>query len=127
MSCQDICVVMDYDGYNDFSRSKMRRAAKPHACCECYDVIRVGDSHEYVAGKSEGDFWDARTCAPCAEIRKAFVCDSWVISTLWEEIRDQMFPKWDAMTAIDCLAKLTTQAAIDKARAKYADYVEAQS
>ena len=125
MSCQDQCVVMDYyDVTNDFYRETTRRAAKPHRCCECGEAIAVGEIHEYVTGKSEGDFWQNRTCAACAEIRKAFCCGSWLFTELWESIRDQLFPQWNEMTAIDCLAKLTSDAAIAKMRAKYAEYSE---
>lgn len=38
-----------------------------------------------------------------------------------------MFPCWDEMVAIDCLARLTSQAAIDKMRARYAEYMEDQA
>lgn len=124
MSCQDVCVVMDHDGGNDFFREVTRRAAKPHRCCECSDPIAVGESHEYAAGKSDGMFWDYRTCAACVEIRKTFVCHMFVFETLWEEINDQLFREWNEMVAIDCLARLTTERAIEKMRAKYADYLE---
>lgn len=127
MSCQDVCVVMDYDCVNDFSSEAIRRAAKPHKCCECGDAIAVGDSHHYCAGKTDGEFWYERTCAPCHEIRKTFCCDGYVLLTLWDEIRDQLFPKWNEMVAIDCLARLTTDAAIAKMRAAYAQYQEDRS
>lgn len=127
MGCSDSCVVMDLDGYSEFTRETTPRARKAYKCHECLAVIGAGERHQYLAGKCEGDFWDARTCAPCAEIRKAFVCDTYVIGELWEALRDQLFPDWkdwhDANT-IDCIAKLTTQTAIDKVRAEYAEYRE---
>lgn len=127
MGCQDACVSMDYEGSSDFYRAETRKARKPHRCCECREVINVGEVHQYVAGKSDGEFWEDRTCAACHEIRRVFVCGAHVLETLWEEIGYQLFPEWNEITAIDCLARLTTQAAIDKMRAKYADYQEHQS
>lgn len=125
MSCQDVCVWMEADGYsNEFYREETRRAAKPHRCCECQRVIEKGES--YATGKTEGDFFEARTCAPCDEIRRVFCCEGWVFGELWEAIEDQLFSTWDAMKAIDCLAKLTTEAAVNHMRAKYADYCEAR-
>ena len=124
MSCQDVCVDMDYDGYSEFSRMVTRRAAKPYRCVECRRAISVGELHEYVTGKCEGSFYNERTCAECAEIREAFCCGGWVLGELWESIRDQLFHGWDEMKEIDCLAKLTTEAAIAKMRAEYAQYVE---
>jgi hypothetical protein len=122
MSCNDACVYMDVDGSSDFFREVNRRAAKPYRCFECTDVIAIGDVHQYVSGKYEGDLWSARTCAACAEIRKTFCCGPAMFGELWESIRDQLFPKWNEMTAIDCLAKLESPAAIAKMRAEYAEY-----
>lgn len=124
MGCADTCVVMNYDGYSEFTRETFPRARKPYRCDECLGEIPVGAVHQSLVGKSDGDLWTARTCAPCAEIRKAFVCDSWEVAALWEEIAEQLFREWNDMLAIDCLAKLSTQPAIDKMREKYAEYRE---
>ncbi len=112
----------DFGVSSEFSRESTRRARKPYRCGECNDPIAVGESHSYACGKCEGQFFDARTCLACAEIRDVFSCDGWVLSTLWEEISLQLFPEWDEMQQIDCLARLKTDAAIAKMRAKYADY-----
>lgn len=122
MGCNDICVVMDYDGANEFYTEAVRRARKSYRCCECGDSITVGDSHHYAAGKSDGHFWEYRTCASCEEIRKEFSCGSWIFGELWASVDDQLFPEWNEMTAIDCLAKLTTDRAIEKMRAQYQRY-----
>lgn len=127
MSCQDICVVTDYDGSNEFYREATRRAAKVHHCCECAEAIAVGELHHYATGKSDGSFWTQRTCAACAEIRTTFCCDGWMFTMLWEDIREQLFSEWNDMLAIDCLARLTTDAAIAKMRAEYAEYREARA
>lgn len=108
----------------EFSDSKLVRARKQHECIECRAPIATGESYEYAKGRSDGFFWDSHTCVACIEIRRAFVCGNWLIGCLWEEIRDQLFPEWNEMTAIDCLAKLTTDATIAKMRAKYAEYEE---
>ncbi len=123
--CQDACVSMDFDGRNEFYSEATRRARKAYRCCECGDPIAVGESHHYAAGKSDGMFWDNRTCAPCHEIRTELCCDGWVFEMLWESISDQFFPSWYDASTVDCLAKLS-----DLARAKlakrHADYVEDQ-
>src|SRR5947207_2882218 len=99
MSCADTCVVMDPDCSNEFYRAVERRAAKPHRCCECGDVIVKGERHHYATGKTDGEFWDNRTCLVCHEIRTTFCCDGWVFETLWESIRDQLFREWNDMKA----------------------------
>ena len=116
--------MMDWDGSTDFYHAEMRRARKPYKCCECGDAIAIGDRYEYATGKSEGSIYSYRTCAPCAEIRAVFCCSGWLFTALWEAIREQLFPRWNDITAIDCLAKLTTQAAIDKMRAEHAEYAQ---
>ncbi len=124
MSCQDVCVDMDYDaGANEFYIERWRKAAKPHRCRECGREIVKGERHQVASGKSEGSVWSVRTCAECAEIREAFCCGAWIFGQLWEAIRDQVFADWDEMKAIDCLAKLS-DAAVAKMRAEYAEYVE---
>ena len=44
-------------------------ARKDHRCCECTDVIKIGERHQYVAGKWNGDVGQYRTCLSCAELR----------------------------------------------------------
>lgn len=128
MTCNDVCVSMDWDyGGNDFYHEAMRRARKPYKCIECGDAIAVGDLYEHATGKYEGDIYTNRTCAPCAEIRKTFFCEGWIFGEVWEAIREQLFPRWNDVVAIDCLAKLTTHAAIAKMRAEYAEYAEDQA
>lgn len=128
MSCEDTCISVGDDGSGpEFYREATRRAAKPHKCDECGDTITVGQSHQYVSGKWEGDFTVYRTCLPCVEIRKVFCCDGFCLSMLWEDMAEQVFDGWDEMKAVDCLARLKTQGAIDKMRAKYAEYQKRRS
>lgn len=122
MSCTDACIyVGDYDG-PEFWREEVRRARKPYKCDECRDPIAFGELYQYVSGKWDGEISAYRTCLTCAEVRAVFSCDGFALMTLWDDIREQMFPEWDDMKAIDCLAKLKTQAAIDKMRARYDEY-----
>lgn len=127
MSCNDVCVVMEYNYSNEFYAEAIRRAAKPHKCCECGAPIVVGESYAYARGKAEGDFWAQCTCAACYEIRTVFTCGCWVFGELWESIRDQVFNEWNDMTAIDCLARLEGDAAVEKMRVQHNLYLEARA
>lgn len=129
MSCKDACVTAYDSDYSStaFSSEKMPRAAKQHRCEECGAAIAKGDIHHYASGKTDDSFWSARTCLPCDEIRKTFVCGGWVIGSLWEDIRDQLFPSWNFTTSIDCLARLKTEPAMAKMRNKYAEFQKDQS
>lgn len=122
MSCADICLSHDYDGhYNDFYVSKLVRARKPHVCCECDGGIAVGEVYEAVSGKNQG-FFTARTCAVCFEVRRAFVCGSWVHGELWESVENEMFPVWQERGQWDCLAKLTTDTAIAECTRRFREW-----
>jgi len=122
MSCADVCLSHDYDELPGFSRSVTRRARKAHKCCECGGVIPVGAEHEVCTGRWDGMFDTYRTCAACAEIRAAFVCGPWCLEMLWESMRQEMFPLWRTKGAWDCLAKLTSDAAVAKCNAEYREW-----
>lgn len=123
MSCADICLSHDYDGDSAFSSMKWVRARKAHTCCECGEAIAVGTEYERVSGKGDGMFFSDATCAICAEVRAAFVCGTWVLGMLWESMREEMFYAWKRIGPWDCLAKLTTDAAVAKCSAEYKDWL----
>lgn len=125
MSCSDVCIDMDYgDDYAEFYRETLHTARKEHVCCECKERIAVGSRYAYAAGKNEGSFWSVKTCGTCYEIRRAFVCGSWVFGMLWESIREEVFPMWIDHSPIDCLAKLETLEARNVMRARYEDFLK---
>lgn len=49
-------------------RSVMRKAAKPHKCCECGFTIKIGDRYQYVTGLCEGSWFDCHTCKDCVDL-----------------------------------------------------------
>lgn len=124
MSCTDTCLYMGEDESGEFYREASPRAAKRHQCCECGDVIAKGEQHHYATGKWDGEFQDFRTCAACHEIRSVFACDGWAFGGLWDSVVEQMFPGWDDMKAVDCLARLKIDDAITKMRAQHAKYLK---
>lgn len=101
------------DCSGEFFTEKFVKARKEHKCCECRTAIPKGAMYQRESGKWDGVMSSYSTCAICLEIRKAFVCGTYVFEQLWEEIGEGMFPIWNKKGAWDCLAKLTT----DEARA----------
>lgn len=82
MGCE--CTINgDSGNCNEFFRASRHVARKSYRCGECYKSIMPGDKYEYVVGKSEGEFWTFRTCAPCIEIRACFFC-SWDFGCVYE-------------------------------------------
>lgn len=123
MSCADVCVSHDHGMSVDFNTSRWVTAAKQHKCCECRAAIAAGQRYERAAGKCDGHFFTAITCAVCAEVRDAFVCDSWVYGDLWESINEGLFPVWRTKGAWDCLAKLTTPEAVEACNHRYREWL----
>ena len=121
MSCADVCIDMDYDDDNVFFSVRDVIARKEHKCCECGCPIKIGDTFEYAKGKND-DFWTARTCSDCAEIRNTFVCGTWVYGMLYESIQESMFPVWLETGPIDCLAKIESLSARNKLREAYEEW-----
>lgn len=106
MSDCGVCVG-GWDGEpSEFIRVKHPRARKQHKCVECNKVIAVGERYEYSSGKSEGDLWDYRTCAVCAEIADAFSCDGRTYGGFFWDSFDEG-ECWQALTT-GCFAQLTT-------------------
>lgn len=117
MSCADVCIETDFDGESNefYVEAVVGRSRKPHVCCECGETIPAGPGYQRATAKSDGRVWSRVTCLPCAEIRKAFCCGGWVFGTLREDMREQLFPAWAQSGPWDCLAKLPTLQARDKA------------
>jgi hypothetical protein len=81
-------------------RSKIQRARKSHACCECGGPITPGDFHEYVFAIWDGDPSGVRTCSPClqlrawvAEVADCQPCHSELIDSAAEELRNMTGPR----------------------------------
>lgn len=107
MSDCGVCLSGGGDGETEFIHSRIVRAGKEWFCCECGVAIPKGQSYEYAAGKTDGDFWNCKTCLLCAEIANAFYCNGrWYGGTLWEAM-DDVF----GQLTTGCLEKLQTAAA----------------
>ena len=118
-NCADVCIDMYWDGNSEFCVTKECASRKERKCCECHAVIPIGAKYSRSTGKSDGDFWSTATCLLCVEIRKAFVCGSFVFEELWQSIEDELFPRWRKVGPWDCLAKLDTDAARAMMNARY--------
>jgi hypothetical protein len=85
MECN--CSYTDYDGA-DLSNEVIRKAAKPHKCCECGDVIDAGERYEYASGMWEGMWYAFKTCRGCLNMRRRFCPDGWLYGGLREAVAE---------------------------------------
>lgn len=113
MSC-GISIGGDCDGYPEFSNLQIGKARKTYKCCECGDVIAVGDQYERITIKYDGEFASYKTCMGCADIRDSFSPEGIVFGGVWEDIAHQ----WRDVTTA-CFAQLATVAGKRKLREEW--------
>ena len=97
----------DGDGPSCSSRD-LRKARKPHVCCECRKPIARGERYEYASGVWDGRPDSFKTCLLCAEIRDHFACNGWIYGELWSDLRDNFFP--DMKCGGECMTGLSPEA-----------------
>lgn len=106
MSCL-VDVVDDY--FAEFYQDRTPKAKKEHRCGECGSIVKIGESYEYAVIKGD-DFYYAKTCLICKEIRDQFCC-SWYYGMVWEDIMEEIDNQGDLN--IGCLDGLSKEA-VDK-------------
>ena len=82
---------MDYDSYNELYTEAYRVSQKEYTCCECGVFIRKGVRYQTVKGRSDGRFWEFKTCATCATIRTNLITGSFVFTCMWDFIGQDVF------------------------------------
>ena len=109
MSDCGVCIGVEPDGTCDFFVQEIRKARKPHRCCECNKEIQIGERYEHARGKFYGEMWNSDTCLICAEIAEAFYCNGRMFGgELWQDMDD--CEVWQGMTT-GCLDRLKTASA----------------
>jgi|UPI0004080412 hypothetical protein len=53
-------------------REKMRKARKPHNCCECLEKINIGENYQYCSGVWDGEPDSYKTCISCLKLRENY-------------------------------------------------------
>jgi hypothetical protein len=86
-------------------------------CCECNEIIPVGEKYEYTMGLWDDDFSFLRTCESCLSVRNVFF-NGFVYGYLWGDIVENM-----NMTGLgiseDCISKIHP-----RARGKICEIIE---
>jgi len=83
------CICQDYDGDGpEFFTTRIVKARKVHRCGECREEVSVGQLHEYVVGKWEGDFGTHRTCLPCKNVRDSLMQCGFAFGRVWDDVRN---------------------------------------
>jgi len=85
MSC-DCSMDTDNCGLTELYNSSFPKARKKHMCCECREVIKVGETYERVSGKWDGIFMEFKTCLACVRIREHYCPNGFVFESLKEQL-----------------------------------------
>jgi len=89
VSIQCDCSVTNEFDANRVEIETIRKARKPHACCECGEVIAVEKLYEEASGiDHDGYPFRFRTCLYCVAIRKHYCPRGWLWGFLAETIMD---------------------------------------
>lgn len=80
----------DIEKYIKIISEKTPVARKEHQCCECRDIIDVGDQYEMIKGRFERDIVTFKTCLVCREIRDELFC-SWHYEMIWEDLDESEY------------------------------------
>lgn len=91
-----MCLVHDADGDWTELADETRRARKEHRCSECGRTIAVGESYQYIVGKSEGELCDSRCCAHCRVAREwlSVQCHGYLQGGVQEDIDEHAQLGW---------------------------------
>ena len=80
------CACSYPDDVADIFEEVERKAAKPHKCFECEDVIERGEKHKYVSSLYDGRWSHWRTCLPCRRIGRDLCGGCWSPGMLWYDL-----------------------------------------
>lgn len=84
------------------------RARKPHECGECGRPIAPGEQYERSKMLFDGKFDVYRTCVDCVSIRTHCFCDSWMYTSILEDLREHI--RDVGYIGEQCIAPLTERA-----------------
>lgn len=90
-------------GDNGF-HNEMRTSKRGRTCCECQESIPAGTVYEYATYRDGKQRFSHATCAVCAEIAWAFMCDGRMYESLWDLMDDDFFESLNTA----CFARLKT-------------------
>ncbi len=73
------------------------RARREHHCCECGEVISVGQQYEKYGLVYDRSAETFKTCLSCVEIRDHFACgNGWIFGEVWSQLEGNFFPEMKA-------------------------------
>jgi hypothetical protein len=80
-ACDCSCYADDYE-HAEVSIEDIVKARKEHICCECREVIIIGEKYERAKLLYDGSWSVYDTCLPCARIRSDYCPHGWIYGSL---------------------------------------------
>ncbi len=65
--------MSDFETPSAFTETE-RKARKAHKCCECRQIIGIGEKYQYCSGIWDGVPDSYKTCLSCLTLRNDYVC-----------------------------------------------------
>lgn len=121
-----VCLYGGYDADDaEFQCATTPVARVEHRCAECRRTIARGEHYERYVTKHDGEISVSKSCAQCAEIRRALYCEGFYFGCLWEDVKDQIFESGKMNSA--CLDKLSTVEAKQFLQRQWMEWVNEQA
>jgi hypothetical protein len=124
MTCE-----VDFSDYSDdadpveFWNRREVTARKPHRCTECKCEIAIGERHEVVAYKFEGEFKSDRVCLPCREAATEFE-----YHIMGGDLWGMLCEEWDRGAHLQaCINRLSTARAKEHMRQQWLKWQEREA
>lgn len=82
-----MCRIEGCDPWN-FFHDEIRKAAKPHRCCECGRTIAKGEQYTHSVGKMDDRMSTYRQCQHCVVAAHwlQVTCSGWLFEGILEEL-----------------------------------------
>jgi len=112
MSCS--CVYVDLKGERDiplYRKTEEPIAESKHVCCECKEIIEVGEKYRKEKIGWGGAFSEIsfRTCVNCVSIRDTFFCRGWYYKRMFKYLEEHIH-NMNGEISEDYIAKLIPEA-----------------
>lgn len=83
------CCCIDVDETSTVIADEIRRARKPHTCCECGETIHPGSVYTYERTRHyDGYMQSFKTCARCRNIRDEYFTCGWYYEGMVEMFQE---------------------------------------
>lgn len=99
-----------YDGDGGSWGERERKAAKPHKCYECREVISKGEKYWFHTVFGEGTVSNFKICQTCESLMLKFFPDGWTYGQVIDDLESYLDDSWNDDLPSSCISELPLKA-----------------